>query len=1216
MSNSSAALSGEGPPELRVYGYANQSYTDTITGDIWGKPEQSQAGTTGWEIVSVGGQGEDKKFMPRDGSGQTADQNEEFIQNVLYHGIVPDSINPEFTKEFRDVIGVPTINVVTDYGAVPDFINENLPYTDNSPAFQKAVDENPYANIIIPSQGTGKYGMKSTWFLNCAANDPQSGGVAHGFLGKIYGMPLVEGYLAKPVLYFTNHGLPLDPTNSPQFKCGIVSAKPATNFMGGIIQDIHIVAPRFGCALELVNTQIVTCLRVSMEGGRHHVVGSANFSPQFIDCLHWPSNTSGFVSDYRFMSLQNTGRGKSPWDWNDNIRIVRCRFANSASRVLNIWDMGSGTTLGTRLIQNNHHGVADGQPAMYYGGSRCSLTINGNCWEAIRRPIITPAGHYVTGPIPLSEEKLVSSYLIYLASGVDPVPWSEEDYNSQRHVNYESVKVTDSVFSIISNGNAAPRAKVIYSIGKLIGGTALLGPDVSKSLLAANADNYLEQVGYNNSFFIYNRASQITVEEQVVNLQNVIVEGIPQLGDYLQISFIDPDGNIISSTNLVYGTDFDGSTISAVADSLAAAINLAGAGLETEASVISGSTSATIQVVGREPTPEQMAEAQAIADQISEDRQGYIIDRPSNMPVRDYGTLIAYGARDGKWQTDLPVKLVTPTTPPASVYLAPKLLQSDGSLQSETDNAYFPNQVITGEGSVVTLKSARDVMQKAGGIVIRADRPFLTKTVTNSSPGLCRRPDTSDFNIGSSSFTISLLDKKSSIASLGASNSFTLMEKVNAGRGYRFSIQNNNLALALGNGTNMTTLVYTSTATLSSLNLSVLDIHSWIVTYNSETSTVDFYVNGLKLGNTVNAATASGQNNDVSAQTYLYYSVTSPLNITCECYKFSFANLPITDAQAKEIALYGGSIREAIGSSSGNIIADPSANTYFTSTTNWGAPVGSNYTLTQNTGAGTITITAPGGGFGSTGSPRLAINTRILGGELEIGQTYEVEIDVDAMPAWGNSWWELAANNGQNLSDVAEVYGSLKIQGTGTKIFRFKMLQDLTTNISIRAMKEGSIVVTTLTLSRFEIRKIGAYAELNFDQGIGGTVTDYIADHDFTLMEGSEWSHPEYVGYATADISTSGGSYTLPSNHRIKEFIPRITDEWSIGSTVDIGISGNTTKYAAGIDVTGSEGWRDAVASLDATPVEALTDIIFTVNGAPSDGEAVFYMDLEQLEVD
>lgn len=57
--NGSSALSGEGPPELRVYGYAGQSYTDTLTGNVWGKPERTPPGTTQWKLISDGVEWED-----------------------------------------------------------------------------------------------------------------------------------------------------------------------------------------------------------------------------------------------------------------------------------------------------------------------------------------------------------------------------------------------------------------------------------------------------------------------------------------------------------------------------------------------------------------------------------------------------------------------------------------------------------------------------------------------------------------------------------------------------------------------------------------------------------------------------------------------------------------------------------------------------------------------------------------------------------------------------------------------------------------------------------------------------------------------------------------------------------------------------------------------------------------------------------------------------
>lgn len=107
--SSHPALSGEGDPNLRVYGYAGQSYTDTLTGNVWARAEQSPPGTTGWTIIDDGDAGEDKKYMPRDGSGQSPSQNSEFVQNVLTQEITPDTIKPGNEAGFQQVFNVPSV---------------------------------------------------------------------------------------------------------------------------------------------------------------------------------------------------------------------------------------------------------------------------------------------------------------------------------------------------------------------------------------------------------------------------------------------------------------------------------------------------------------------------------------------------------------------------------------------------------------------------------------------------------------------------------------------------------------------------------------------------------------------------------------------------------------------------------------------------------------------------------------------------------------------------------------------------------------------------------------------------------------------------------------------------------------------------------------------------------------------------------------------------
>lgn len=57
MNTDLTALSGQGEPNGKVYGYAGQSYTDTLTGKIWALPSDANAGTFGWAVKNEGGGG-------------------------------------------------------------------------------------------------------------------------------------------------------------------------------------------------------------------------------------------------------------------------------------------------------------------------------------------------------------------------------------------------------------------------------------------------------------------------------------------------------------------------------------------------------------------------------------------------------------------------------------------------------------------------------------------------------------------------------------------------------------------------------------------------------------------------------------------------------------------------------------------------------------------------------------------------------------------------------------------------------------------------------------------------------------------------------------------------------------------------------------------------------------------------------------------------------
>lgn len=104
-----------------MYGYAGQSYTDTLTGDIYAKPDMSQPSTTGWEIKSRGSSGDEQEFMPRTGDGQTSEQSDEFVQNVLTGRISPAQINPAEAAGFREVFDVPArdLSDITVQATIP-----------------------------------------------------------------------------------------------------------------------------------------------------------------------------------------------------------------------------------------------------------------------------------------------------------------------------------------------------------------------------------------------------------------------------------------------------------------------------------------------------------------------------------------------------------------------------------------------------------------------------------------------------------------------------------------------------------------------------------------------------------------------------------------------------------------------------------------------------------------------------------------------------------------------------------------------------------------------------------------------------------------------------------------------------------------------------------------------------------------------------------------
>lgn len=99
------AISGEGSPELKFYGYAGQSYTDTLTGDIWGKPDMSAPGTTGWIIIAVGNDTPEDQLMPRDGSGNSDTQSDQFVANILTDRIGASEIDSSQGAQILTEIG-------------------------------------------------------------------------------------------------------------------------------------------------------------------------------------------------------------------------------------------------------------------------------------------------------------------------------------------------------------------------------------------------------------------------------------------------------------------------------------------------------------------------------------------------------------------------------------------------------------------------------------------------------------------------------------------------------------------------------------------------------------------------------------------------------------------------------------------------------------------------------------------------------------------------------------------------------------------------------------------------------------------------------------------------------------------------------------------------------------------------------------------------------
>lgn len=142
---SNPAISGEGSPEFRVFGYAGQSYTDTLTGDIYAKPDMSQPSTTGWEIKSRGSSGDEREFMPRDGDGQTSEQSDEFVQNVLTDRISPAQIKSGEAAGFRAVFDVPSN---ADLSAVEDLAASRQIVFDGDSMMESYVANAGVANSI------------------------------------------------------------------------------------------------------------------------------------------------------------------------------------------------------------------------------------------------------------------------------------------------------------------------------------------------------------------------------------------------------------------------------------------------------------------------------------------------------------------------------------------------------------------------------------------------------------------------------------------------------------------------------------------------------------------------------------------------------------------------------------------------------------------------------------------------------------------------------------------------------------------------------------------------------------------------------------------------------------------------------------------------------------------------------------------------------------
>lgn len=1182
--SSHPALSGEGDPNLRVYGYAGQSYTDTITGNIWGKIEQSAPGTTQWELVSLGEQEDDSKFYPKS--------------------------------------GIPFINIVTDYGAKPDFISEDLPFTDNTPIFQKCVDENPYATIIVPGDGSGRYGFKDTWILNCEANDPLAGGKARSFFGQIIGQsgnstPVAQG--SRPMLVFTNHGTPIESTNSPDFKIGILSGKRSGNFVNGLISNLHISAPRYGTAIELVWSRQLNIERCTFISGRHSVVMSACFGIWFRQCEFYGRSAAGMVSDFFLTNLNNSGRGKSPWDWNDNVGWYECRFSSNPERILNVLDRGTVSTLGGRRFVANIHGLARPQPVMYYGGTRCTLEFYNNDWEGILYPVITPFSDN-TGLLPGVSDRLATSYQNYLNTTTDPNPYTEEEYNLRRMVRWESVNGADAVGSIVSHSNNAPLCKTIYYIGKLDNTcTSFVGPDTIETRRVDNdLANYYRYTDYVNSFVLSSFCAGISEFPQSVNEQTLRVTSVPTEG-FIRVVFLSTTGEPEGTFDLTCGIDFSGTSNLEIADSLAAALTNLGIAeskeLESTFTSVSGSPDYNVNSFGREPTPQQTAEAEALRDAAVESGTIYMVDRPSSLPISRYGQLVINGYKDLQYNIPGPAALVTPTTPPASVRKGGSIMDVDGGIYgTAASNRLLNNEVGTDE-SIVTVGTATPLMRVAKQAQ-SSSRPLLKKTITSSSGSVLDIQPSVNLEVDDGSFAVSMTMSALSYVEAVGTNEFWVAQHVNTGqtRGWRWLSRNSRWVLALGNGTNLTSLNYSSSDTLSQVPIG--EPVNVIMSYDTtgEEPVVRWFVNGAQIGSDVSAITALGQDNTVDSQPLqlLPYSFTSR---DVEVYHFSFARIGINASEANLIACAGGDISAALGvSSSGSVIPNPAANEFFTAPTNWFKPTGTHYDLSQDTGDGTITVTAPPSGFG-TGGPSLSMANAIAGGALEPSQVYEVEIVVDQLTRVDDSSWQLRFNESYISSVATVLHSDGPMYEAGTFRYRFRPNSRITSAFRFKAVKNGD-PVNPATISKFSLRMIGAECSYRLEDGIGGEPKDSVNQTESELVDGTTWDNPISSKSISVSIGTSGGTYILPVNHRIKSITPLITQEWSGGSSVDVGVSGTPDLFADDVDVTGLVGWRPSAPSLDQTPMDTLTEVIFTVNGSPTDGEAVFYLNLEQLEIE